>query len=37
MGYHEDTLSSVVLLHALTSTLEVEDILRKCHEDLVSS
>ncbi len=33
LGFHEDTLSSVVLLNA--TALDV-DILRKCQEDLVS-
>jgi hypothetical protein len=35
MGFHEDTLSSVVLLHTLSSTEDVAKILQICKEDLV--
>ena len=37
MGFHEDTLSSVVLLHALSSTEDTARILDKCKEDLISN
>lgn len=37
MGFHEDTLSSVVLSHASTiNSTSIADVLEKCKQDLIS-